>query len=433
MKLLTILFVLFTALPALGQARFMQLGDPQFGRGCIDSPYDVAPEYENMTHKNCLHRQQRQLIAQIEYGIARNADFFWFMGDMVEAGATAQAKDSDERTALGEVLDMYPNETFYYTPGNHDYDTSDCTDHRRYILNAVNNQCTDTNSGNTPDGADNCPGTMTADQDSGSADGYCDDFDTYGACRNIRIPLWDSWIVNNVHFFSVHGGLFGPSSTACTGRTAQCVDIDNNVGTACSANDDKEGRGTSTECLIDEVCEDFAGYDDDQMTAFDAWVDAYVVAKAAGTANAIFGAAHYPWITRDDTTATSTGLDFDNGSTTWRGQMETALDQAGVGTSATHPFYWLFGHVHDFLCFGGLDSAGSNPDKTWDCSSPAGTETGLTSPLGVYYQDYSDSGSGDTANQDPDLPLGNLFWEVDEDGIATRTFVGAGGQLGGGR
>jgi hypothetical protein len=54
-----------------------------------------------------------------------------------------------------------------------------------YLENVVD--CVDEYSGNTPDGADNCPGTMTADQDSGSAgDDYCDSFIDWGACYPVK-------------------------------------------------------------------------------------------------------------------------------------------------------------------------------------------------------------------------------------------------------
>jgi hypothetical protein len=465
MRLLTLLFVLFVALPALGQARFMQIGDPQLGRGCQGTPYTEQPLYANLTTAQCIHRQARQLKAAIDYGVARNADFFWIMGDMVEAGGTAQAYNSIHRTKLGDIMSQYPNETFYITPGNHDYNDNNCADYRVFITNMFN--CTDSYSGNTPDGANNCTtsGTMTADQDSGTPDGYCDDFSRWSSCRSSRVNLWDSWVVNNVHFFNTSAALWGWTNDDCTGLTAQCMDRTDSAGTACSSDGDKEGLGTSTTCNPDEVCEDFAGYDDDMKTAFDTWVDDYIAARAAGDANVIMAAGHYPWIYRDGIcgnpttdcdaagdpceccdgagsgTFCSSGLDYDiTNVKTWRWGMDVKLATAGVGTSATNPFYFLTGHVHKFLCWGVLDSGGAPPaDLGYLCEQAPTGESGLTTENGVYYQVYTVSGSGDPSfdevNDPPEwfVPLGNFFWEVDADGTVTRTFVSAGGQLGGGR
>lgn len=427
MRFLPVILIALTfALPASSQVRFMQLGDPQIGRGCAGSSYGKQYEYAAMSDSQCLHRQARQLAANIEYGIARGVDFFWYMGDIAEANTPY---NNARRTAFGKVMVQYQDQKFYFTPGNHDTEASSgCNTYRVNLLDAGNIACTD-----VKDGPQTCPGTMTADQTTGSAgDGYCDDFDTYGSCFTTRFPLWDTWVVNNAHFFTTSEGLWGWSNANCIDNTAQCMDRTGAAGTSCSANDDKMGRGTSTQCLADEVCEDFAGYDDDMATAFDAFVDNYIAAKGAGTANVIMAAGHYPWIYRDDIAATSDGLDYDGpGVNTWRLTIETALDQTGVNTSATNPFYWLSGHVHQFLCWGVLDSGGAG-DPGYSCATGATAETGQTTN-GVYWQVYTVSGTADPKTSPPNVPLGNFLWDIKKDGTVTRHFVGAGGQLGGNR
>jgi hypothetical protein len=423
MRLLTLLFALLVASPALGQVRFMAIGDPQVGRGCSGSGYGTHPNYSLITYKQCMRRQARQFRNVIEYGVARNVDFHLILGDLVEANAGGcapdcpQDKDSYNRTVIGDVLDDFPNETFYMTAGNHDYEA--CTNSMRaWVINPTNR------------------------------------------VTGVRNNLWDAWSVRNVYFFTLNAALAGVDHWKCQDNTNYCKDIDGSGTTSCTSGGvtDNEGLGTGgTPCASDEVCEDYDGYAADMMTAFDAHADAYIVDKAAGTANMFIAFGHYPLWYRDDTSVASNGYDYDcvdnygsggppqdadppDGNCDeaptvadgdYRAAVEDALSQTGFDTTAARPFHWFFGHNHDWECYGIIKNGGGNTELMGcDTSNPFGA-TGITTAHSVYWQAYSNSGTADPKNDTGTPPLGVYFVEIDETGIVSVSPVSAGGQRGG--
>ena len=118
MKYFTLLFALLFALPALGQTRIMHMGDPQVGRGCVDSPFaDDKSFYFGMSEEMCAHRQGRQFRALVDYGVARGVSAFLISGDTIGAWSTPGAEDSPHRHALRDVINDYPNEKFMWASG----------------------------------------------------------------------------------------------------------------------------------------------------------------------------------------------------------------------------------------------------------------------------------------------------------------------------
>jgi hypothetical protein len=244
--------------------------------------------------------------------------------------------------------------------------------------------------------------------------------DYYDSGTPIDKPMWDTWVVNNAHFFSANSGLWGFYRNDCAGIAGgdRCRDINYTDQGACTSDGNQDGYGDN--CAQDgtEVCEDYSGWATDMMTAFQAFTANYNAAKAAGTANAIFGGSHYPWTRWDDIMA-ETG-DSSSFYHPYIDQMEVALKDSG--TTDDRPFIWLNGHWHQNACCGLCN----DPDYP-SCDVDG---DGTTVRHGVKWVTWMSSGTS-AASAYPNDFLAGTYWEVDETGLARFKFVNANGQGGG--
>lgn len=367
---LVLFFIVFMALPVSAQVKFLQLGDPQLGRGCMGGPTYPEMNYHKMTYTDCMDRQVEQLKGILDFGLKKEIDFAWFMGDMVEAGAS-----QTNYNKIKAVIDEYQGYgmTFKFTPGNHDYENN-CSKMYRWII------------------------------------------DNYQSGSVIRNPMWDSWVINNVHFFSANSGLWGVDRNDCAGLSSVCRDISYTNQGACVSDGDADGYGTTCATDGSEVCEDYGGWATDMMTAFEAFVTNYESSRASGAANAIIAGGHYPW-TRFDDIVGSPGDSFMY-YPPWIDDIEIALN--GTVTTDTHPFIWLSGHAHQNWCCG-LNC----PDG--GCEPVNGT--GTTDLYGVKWVVWLASGTAANSLY-PNEQMAGRYWEVGEDGIARQKLIFANGQRG---